>query len=120
MNCDRCKEAIAKGQEESWGGQTLCEDCYMDVFSPARTCDPWAVRSASLFSDTDGGGSPQVSPVQEKILAIIAQTGGASLETLCTQLNMKSGDVQREIAALRHMEKVKAAMQEGVKVFVAW
>ena len=23
-------------------GQLLCDDCYMDALSPARTCDPWA------------------------------------------------------------------------------
>lgn len=34
------------GKEESIHGRTVCEECLMDILSPARTCDPWAVRSA--------------------------------------------------------------------------
>lgn len=41
MQCDRCKNVIEEGEEREHAGRILCEDCYMDALSPARTCDPW-------------------------------------------------------------------------------
>ncbi len=26
-----------------------CEDCYMDLLSPSKACNPWAVHSAKTF-----------------------------------------------------------------------
>jgi len=40
-----------------YGGQVRCEDCYMSALSPARACDPWAVRSAQTLSKLDEGFS---------------------------------------------------------------
>ncbi|MEA1923716.1 MAG: hypothetical protein U9N63_13805 [Pseudomonadota bacterium] len=44
MNCDRCGETVDAGDEQSYNSETLCDDCYMDVLSPTRICDPWAVN----------------------------------------------------------------------------
>lgn len=118
MNCDRCRKAIIPGEEEHFHGQLLCEDCYMDAFSPSRTCDPWAVRSAMHCKDSDGGTA--VNAVQARLLEILQETGGAGLDVLLERLDGKPADVQREIAALRHMEKVRGAMQDGKKVFRLW
>lgn len=46
MNCSRGGEPIPAGDEMTYGGQVLCEDCYMRALSPACACDPWAVCSA--------------------------------------------------------------------------
>ncbi|MFA6499203.1 MAG: hypothetical protein WC256_07670 [Desulfurivibrionaceae bacterium] len=118
MNCDRCQQAMASGEEAMLHGQALCEDCYMDAFSPARTCDPWAVRSAKHCTNSEGSATE--SAVQEKILAILRETGGTSIGVLAEQLDLKPADIQREIAALRHMEKVRGALLEGQKVFRLW
>lgn len=118
MNCDRCHHVMAPGEEEVLHGQALCEDCYMDAFSPARTCDPWAVRSAMHCKDSDGNAT--VSAVQGKLLAILRETGGADIGALVEQLGLKAADIQREIAALRHMEKVRGAMRDGKKIFCPW
>jgi len=118
MNCDRCRQAIIQGEEEHFHGQVLCEDCHMDAFSPSRTCDPWAVRSAMHCKDSDGVTA--VNAVQARLLEILQETGGAGLDVLSERLGGKPADVQREIAALRHMEKVRGAMQDGKKVFRLW
>ena len=49
MKCDRCSAAVQEGEEREHHGEILCEDCYMDVLSPAKACDPWAVHSAKSF-----------------------------------------------------------------------
>ena len=117
MKCDRCRDEIPSGDENAHHGRTLCEDCFMDALSPARTCDPWAVRSAGMTIDA---GSSAMNPTQISILAILKETGGAGLTELGEKLNLKVADVEREIAALRHMEKVRGALKEGRKVFLPW
>ena len=92
-------------------GQALCEDCYMDAFSPTRTCDPWAVRSAMHCKDSAGGAA--VTAVQEKSLGILQETGGVGIDVLAARLGGKPADIQRDLAALRHMEKVRGALRDG-------
>jgi hypothetical protein len=118
MNCDRCHQAMAPGEEAMLHGQALCEDCYMDAFSPTRTCDPWAVRSAQHCKDSFG--SAAVSAGQAKILDILKETDGADIAFLSQRLGTASADIQREMAALRHMEKVRGALQDGKKIFRLW
>ncbi|MFH1217294.1 MAG: hypothetical protein V1706_12400 [Pseudomonadota bacterium] len=120
MKCDRenCRAQIPDGEERNWHGQLLCEDCYMDALSPAKTCDPWAVRSATMARDS--GETTEHSGLQAQILLQIRQSGGMSLGELASTLSTRTPDIEREIAALRHMEKVRAAMQDGKKVIVLW
>lgn len=118
MNCEKCNAVIEPGEEREHYGKMLCEDCYMDALSPARTCDPWAVHSAkSLEANT---GRTQFNPVQEKILQILEETGGIEPRLLAERLGIKTSDLEREIAALRHMEKVRGELRDGRKVVILW
>ncbi len=119
MRCDRCKENIAEGEEEELHGQTLCEDCYIDIFSPAKACDPWAVYSAKSFSKEDGSNI-EITEIQSKILQILKETGGAEPRIILERLQIKESDLEREIATLRHMEKVRSELREGKKILRLW
>ncbi len=116
MMCDVCGCQIKEGDEREHKGQILCEDCYMDVLSPAKICDPWAVYTAKSMS----GNSIVLTKMQEDILGILKKTCGTELEELAKKLDISLSDLQREIATLRHMEKVKAMMKDGKKVFCLW
>jgi adenine-specific DNA methylase len=116
MNCDRCGCLIKQDQEMKYAGKLLCEDCYMDVLSPAKTCDPWAVYIAKSFSEKQSA----LTELQKDILRIAGETQGVELEALAQKLNIKTGDLEREIATLRHMEKIRAAMKDGRKVICLW
>jgi hypothetical protein len=120
MKCDRenCRADIDEGEERYLHGRVLCEDCYMDHLSPAKTCDPWAVRSASIAKSK--GETMQSGGLQEKILDLLKDNAGLTLAELAQRLSVRTGDMEREIAALRHMEKVRAAMVRGRKVIVLW
>jgi hypothetical protein len=118
MECSHCKEPIEPGEEREHLGRLLCEDCYMDALSPTRTCDPWAVHSAkSLQKET---GAAEVNPIQARILEYLKETGGAEFPLMVDRLQLKPADLEREIAALRHMEKIRAEMREGKKVIRLW
>ena len=119
MKCEKCGDAIETGEERERYGQILCEDCYMDALSPARTCDPWAVHSAKSFTNKDGKG-PEVSLIQAKILDILSETGGVEPSVLVERLGIKPSDLEREIAALRHMEKVRGQLTQGKRIIRLW
>ncbi|MFZ7111413.1 MAG: hypothetical protein ACOWYE_06995 [Desulfatiglandales bacterium] len=120
MDCERCGEAVEPGQEREFHGRTLCEDCYMDVLSPPRTCDPWAVHSAKSFMASQGKGEPGLNSTQARILGVLRETGGIEPGALSERLQMKPSDLEREIAALRHMEKVRGELRDGKKFIVLW
>ena len=119
MRCDRCKESIDKGQERELHGQVFCEDCYIDTLSPAKACDPWAVYSAKSFSK-ESGSNIEITEIQAKILQILKETGGAEQRLLTERLQIKEPDLEREIATLRHMEKVRGELRDGKKVLRLW
>ena len=118
MICDRCKDDIEAGEERDFNGQTLCEDCYMDMLSPAKTCDPWAEYSAKSF--LKNCPDAKITETQSKILQMLEETGGAEPGVISERLQMKPSDLEREIATLRHMEKVKGALRDGKKIICLW
>ena len=119
MQCVRCQETIAPGDEREHLGQQLCEDCYMDALSPAKACDPWAVHSAKCF-EKEQGGVLKLSTLQKKILSILEETGGIEPVMLMERLNIRPADLEREIATLRHMEKLRAELRDNKKLIVLW
>lgn len=118
MNCARCQAEIEAGEEREHLGRILCEDCYMDALSPTRACDPWAVYSAKSALELEGGNL--VNPLQEAIIAALAKSGGLELPELVQTLGAPQTQVEKELAALRHMEKTRAEMRDGRKVIVLW
>jgi hypothetical protein len=118
MKCDKCNAAIKPGEEREHFGKILCEECYMDALSPARTCDPWAVHSAKSLKEHTGRAD--LNEVQKKILQILEETGGIEPRLLAERLQIKPSDLEREIAALRHMEQVRGELRDGRKVLIRW
>lgn len=119
MKCDRCKENIELGEERELHGQNLCENCYLDTLSPAKACDPWAVHSAKSFSK-ENGSNAEVTETQSKILEILKETGGTEPRIISERLQIRPSDLEREIATLRHMEKVRGELREGKKIVRLW
>ena len=119
MQCDRCRQAIVEGEKQEHLGQVLCEDCYMDALSPAKACDPWAVHSAKTF-ERQLKGPLELNNTQRKILNILDETGGIKPEDLAARLQVKAKDLEREMAALRHMEKIRGELIDGVRYVRLW
>lgn len=119
MQCERCKAGIPEEEQRELHGQILCEDCYMDLLSPAKTCDPWAVHSAKTFLESTNT-EPELSPVQQKILEIIRDEGPQEPSSLCNRLQIRQSDLERDIAALRHMEKIRGELRGGKRFIRLW
>ena len=116
MKCEHCGAMIAEGDAMQAHGQTVCEDCYIDMTAKPKACDPWAVYSAKNLGDSGAA----ITDAQAAIVNYLTKNGPTPPETLARELNLSMDDFEREMAALRHMEKVRAQMQNGKKVICRW
>lgn len=119
MKCEKCGGKIPPGGEMDVNGRKLCEDCAMDAMSPAKACDPWAVHLAKSCTG-EAGGPLALTETQKKIIRILTETGGIPPEALAREMEMAPSDLERDLAALRHMEKIRAELREGQKVIRLW
>jgi hypothetical protein len=119
MQCDKCKTDIPEGEEKKHSGRILCEDCYMDALSPLKPCDPWAVYSATT-AIKQHGHDLQLPPIQQQILHSLRQKGPAEPDQLCVTLHISKTDMERELAVLRHMEKIRGQLRDGKRIIRLW
>ena len=91
----------------------------MQALSPSIGCDPWAVRSAQNLSQMDTTHTEQTE-TQKQILHVIEETGGLTPPDLAERLQLTLPELEREIATLRHMEKIRGRMEAGKPVIILW
>lgn len=112
MKCQRCGSEMEPEDSHQHAGQVLCDDCYMDAMSPARTCDPWAVYLGTRLKDQ------VLTGVQEKILTLLRRKGKVTVEEMLQTTGLDMASLEREIATLRHMELLRGEpVPGGGKVF---
>jgi hypothetical protein len=112
VHCAICSKEIEKHQCYEHQGKVFCEDCYMDILSPPKACDPWAVHSAQTFLKGKDKLST-LTPLQLSVVNYLKKKGEATLEELIQNLNLTEGELRREFAVLRHMEVLRATKKEG-------
>ena len=111
--CAKCQCDVPDDELHDYAGSMLCDDCYMDALSPAKTCDPWATYTASRLTNQE------VSPAQESILMLVKKLGQANMEQLLEGTGLDQKQLDREIATLRHMELVGGRLTpQGERVLV--
>jgi len=119
MRCERCNSVIKEEEQMELRGEVLCEDCYMDLLSPPKICDPWAVHSAKTFLK-NSSIDLKFSPIQLKILEILQDEGPQEPANLRERLQIREMDLERNIATLRHMEKIRGELKDGTKLICLW
>lgn len=114
MQCMRCQAQMTADDSYEHAGETLCENCYMDVLNPTKTCDPWAVFTAKHAPSHDPS-----SPAQHKIMAILEKSGPITPDDLLAESGLSPNELEREIATLWHMAKLRGVLRDdGSKVFM--
>jgi len=119
MKCEKCKTAIEDGEEKILYGQVLCEECFIDILSPVKACDPWAVYSAKTFAEKQGR-ELHLNQVQEKILEFLHEEGPTEIDKLSDRLQIGMKDLERELSTLRHMEKVRGELRDKRRFIRLW
>jgi hypothetical protein len=115
VQCRKCGKEMEKLQAYEYQGNFFCEDCYIDILSPPKACDPWAVRSAQTFLKGKDKLST-LTPLQMKIVDYLRGKGEATMEEMVEDLKLTEKEIRREFAVLRHMEILKATKKED-KIF---
>lgn len=113
MECKKCKTVIPRGEEREHNSELLCEDCYIDVLSPATFCDPWATYNAVSFYKNNPVTA--YTDNQKKILNVLKENGGLDADVLAGSLQgqMSREDGERECAALHRMGKISFENRNG-------
>jgi len=118
MRCDRCGCEISEDESYTYLGQTLCEDCYIDIRYPPKTCDPWAVYSATRSRESSGlKGAEGLTDLQKTIYEFIKSKEKVASEEVMKNLNISQPELQTQLAILRHCELVRGH-KEGDKVYL--
>ena len=115
MKCMRCQKDFPAEELVELDNRKLCEDCYMDVVSPLKACDPWAVHAAK--GGQQEGGQPQLLPLQEKMLDEIRKRGKIRPAELAGILGVELSELEKNFAILRHMELLRGCKGEDKQVY---
>jgi DNA-directed RNA polymerase subunit RPC12/RpoP len=110
--CARCSREIEKIRSYEYRGNPYCEDCYMDILSPPKACDPWAVHSAKTFLKEEDPFSV-LTPRQQNIVNYLKEKKEATSEEILRDMVLSEAEWRREFAVLRHMEVLGATKKEG-------
>ncbi len=111
MKCENCGSSIEDGEGYQHAGKNLCEDCYLDLMTVPKTCDPWAVHSAK----NTPGQQAALTEIQQQLLDLIRSRGPLKLEEIISALNLDENEFRRNFATLRHMELARGS-KEGDQV----
>ena len=117
FQCSKCGKTLEKHECYEHQGKVFCEDCYMDILSPPKACDPWAVHSAKTFLRGKDKLST-LTPLQLKIVDYFGGKGEATIEEMVENLNLAEEVLRREFAVLRHMEVLRATRKDGKVVYI--
>ena len=108
MKCKRCGREISKDESCEYLGETLCEDCYIDIRYPAKACDPWAVYAATRSRESSGlKGAEGLTDLQKAIYEFVREKGKVTREQVIENFGLTETQLQTQLATLRHCELVK-------------
>jgi DNA-directed RNA polymerase subunit RPC12/RpoP len=101
VKCFKCSKEFDDNEMLNYEGRLVCEDCYLDIMSMPKVCDPWAVHAAKKHKNS------KLTELQENILKILKENPPLTIEEICNMLNISQEDFRRNFATLRHLELAK-------------
>ena len=118
MKCNRCGREIQEGDSYTHFGETLCEDCYLDMRLEVKGCDPWAVHSATRLRESSGlKGNEGLNELQKAIYELVKSKDKVTREEVMEILSLSESEMRIQLAILRHCELVKGHKEDG-KVYL--
>ena len=121
MLCEKCNTQIEAGEEVSYRGQKICEDCYVEALEPPRTCDVAAVYSAKLARKMAGQeGTDGLTELQKNVYEFVKTNGSVTHEQIMQALQLTRLQLDKTFATLRHCELLRAFKSEGQVFVTLW
>ena len=116
--CNRCRREISMDDSYQHLGETMCEDCYIDIRYPAKACDPWSVYSATRSRKALGlKGAEGLTELQQAIYEFVRGKGKVTRGQLIENFKLTEAELQRQLAILRHCELV-TGHKEGNSIYL--
>ena len=112
MQCKKCGNTISSEDAFEHAGQCLCEDCYLDMVSEPRVCDPWAVYAAKKAAEH----KLLLTPLQERLLSLLKDKSPLTDREICEALEISEDEFKTNFATLRHMELARG-FKKGDQIF---
>ena len=75
--CARCGREVGPDEAVRQGSRVLCEDCLMDEMSPAKACDPWAVRHARNSLGSGARAAWALRGLEKRLYDLVRERGSA-------------------------------------------
>lgn len=121
MFCQKCNAEIPSDEEVNYRGQTLCEDCYVELLEPPRSCDVAAVHAAKSARKAAGQeGTDGLTDLQKNIYNYVETNGPVTHAQIMEQLNLSRLQLDKNFAILRHCELLRAFRQDGQVFVTIW
>lgn len=114
MKCSQCGREISEGESFQHMGQILCDDCYLEVRTHPRECDPWATYLATHTRERMGQkGAEGLTELQKKVYEFVKGKGRVTREEVMEKFNLSEAEMDAQMTSLMHSELVKARGEEG-------
>ena len=118
MKCAKCGEAIPEGEVFRHGGKDYCEDCFIDIRSVPKTCDPMKVRPAKLTRERfNQSGTEGLLPIQKELYEYLKKHGKANREDIAREFELTPKELEKHFSVLRHCELVRG-FKENNQIFM--
>lgn len=118
MKCSRCGNEVALEEAIPRGDGVVCEDCLMNVMSPAKACDPWAVKMAKGSLKTVADAEASLQGLEKRIYDLVCAEGKVRKSDLPAVLEVTFEQVERATAVLRHMELLRGQKDPDGTIFI--
>jgi len=121
IKCQSCTKDVSVEEVFISGGQTLCEECYIDAGSRIKSCDPWAERSKRIFRESHGlKGIDGLTDLQRDIYEYIRSEGKATGMELIEKFKLSPTEMENQFAILRHCQLLKGKREDDKVYVVLW
>ena len=121
MICPKCNSEISTGEDIQFRGQTICEDCYVELLEPPRSCDVAAVHSAKVSRMAAGQeGTDGLTDLQKDIYNYIKAEGPVTHDQVLQKLGISRLQLEKNFAILRHCELLRAFRENGQVLLTIW
>ncbi len=109
MKCNKCGREISEDESHSHQGQTLCDDCYMNVMlSQDKACNPWATYLSTQTREHAGQkGIEGLTEMEKKIYEFVKSQGRATREEVMAKFSLSAPDLDPQLKVLMHSELIK-------------
>ncbi len=113
MICDKCSDMIEKNEERNHKSEILCEDCYLDILTPVKSCEPWAEYNARAFS---GDSVESLTDIQKEIINVLKKNSNSETRTIHEKMRTEIpySEFERNFSTLKNMGKFKGEKRDGV------